>query len=78
MDGTFEVNKIIHADGLVFPDISDSKESVCNTGDSGSVPELGRSPGEENGNPFQYYCLENSMDIGAWWTAVNGVAVRHD
>ena len=53
-------------DGLVFPDDSDSKESVCNTGDSASVPESGRSPGEENGNPFQCYCLENSTDRGAW------------
>ena len=61
-------------DGLVFTDDSDSRESVCNTGDSGSVLESGRSPGEENGNPFQYYCLENSMDRGAWWTAVHGVA----
>ena len=46
-------------DGLVLPDDSDSKESVCNTEDSASVPESGRSPGEENGNPFQYSCLNN-------------------
>ena len=45
---------------------SDSKEFACNTGDLGSVPELGRSPGEKNGNPLQYSCMENSMDGEAW------------
>ena len=45
---------------------SDSKASVYNAGDPGSIPGLGRSPGEENGNPLQYYCLENPMDRGAW------------
>ena len=40
-------------------------------GDAGSVPGLGRSPGEENGNPLQYSCLENSMDKGAWWAALH-------
>ena len=48
-----------------FPDGSEGKESACNAGDPCSVPGLGRSPGEGNGNPFQYYCLENSMDRGA-------------
>ena len=45
-------------------------------GDSGSIPRLrlGRSPGEGNGNPLQYSCLENPMDGGAWWAAVHGVA----
>ena len=43
------------------------------SGDVGSVPGSGRSPGVGNGNPFQYYCLENSMDGGAWWAAVHGV-----
>ena len=42
-----------------------SKESVCNAGDPGSIPRLGRSPGEGHGNPFQYSCLENPMDRGA-------------
>ena len=42
------------------------------TGDAGSVPGLGRSHGEENGNPLQYSCLENSMDKGAWWVTVHG------
>ena len=50
-----------------FPDGSDGKESACNAGDPGSISELGRSPGEENGNPLQYSCLENSMDRGTWW-----------
>ena len=44
-----------------FPGGSDGKESACNAGDLGSIPGLGRSPGEENGNPLQYSCLENSM-----------------
>ena len=46
---------------------SDGKESACSAGDQGSVLGLGRSPGEGNGNPFQYSCLENPMDGGAWW-----------
>ena len=45
---------------------SDSKASVYNVGDPGSIPGSGRSPGEGNGNPLQYYCLENAMDGGAW------------
>ena len=48
------------------PGGSDGKKFVCNTGDTGSIPGLGRSPGEGNGNPLQYPCLENSMDGGAW------------
>ena len=57
-----------------FPGGSDSKASVYNAGDPGSIPGLGRSPGEGNGNPLQYYCLENSMDRGAWQATVHGVA----
>ena len=56
-----------------FPGGSDSEESACNAGDLGSIPELGRSPEEGNGNPLQYSCLENSMDGGAWWATVYGV-----
>ena len=56
------------------PSGSDGKESACSAGDPGSVPGLGRSPGEENGNPLQYSYLENSMDRGAWWAIVHGVA----
>ena len=50
------------------------KVSVCNTGDLGSIPGSGRSPGERNGNPLQYSCLENPMDRGAWQATVHGVA----
>ena len=46
-------------------DLSDSKESACNAGDLGSIPGSGRFPGEGNGNPLQYSCLENPMDRGA-------------
>ena len=49
-----------------FPRGSDGKASVRNAGDSGSIPGLGRSPGEGNGNPLQYSCLENPMDREAW------------
>ena len=51
---------------LDFPAGSDSKVSVYNAGDLGSSPGLGRSPGEGNGNPLHYYCLENPMDSGVW------------
>ena len=54
----------VYTSGL--PGGSDGKVSVCNAGDPGSIPGLGRSPGEGNGNPLQYYCLENPMDRGAW------------
>ena len=53
---------------------SDGKESACNAGDLGSVPGLERSPGEGNGNPLQYSCLENLMDRGAQWATVHGVS----
>ena len=58
----------------IFPDGSDGKESACNAGDLGSIPGSGRSPGEGNGNPLQYSCLENPMYGGAWWATVHGVA----
>ena len=62
-----------------FPCSSVGKESACSAGDMGSIPELGRSPGEGNGNPLQYSCLENLMDRGVWWATVHGVArVGHD
>ena len=57
------------------------KESACNAedwGHMGSIPGLGRSPGEGNGNPLQYPCLGNLMDRGAWWTTVHGVAKELD
>ena len=53
-----------------FPGGSVGKESVCNAGDPDSIPGLGRSPGEGNGNPLQYSCLENPMDVGAWQAIV--------
>ena len=53
---------------------SDSKYSVCNTGDQGLIPGSERSPGEGNGNPFQHSCLENPTDRGAWWATVYGVS----
>ena len=57
-----------------FPGGSDSKVSVYNAGDLGSIPGSGRLPGEGNGNPLQYSCLKNSMDGGVWWATVHGVA----
>ena len=57
---------------------SDGKESSCNAGDPGSIPELGRCPGEGHGNPLQFSCLENSLDRGAWWAAVHGVTKSPD
>ena len=59
---------------LGFPGGSDGKESACNVGYPGSIPGLGRSPGEGKGYPLQYSCLENSMDRGAWWATVHAVA----
>ena len=58
---------------LDFPHGSDGKESACNAGDLGSIPESGRSLGEGNGNPLQHSCLENPMDREAWWAIVPGV-----
>ena len=57
-----------------FPGGSDGKVSACNLGDPGSIPGLGRSPGEGNGLPLQCSCLENPMDGGAWWATVHRVA----
>ena len=71
MEGTLERQV------LLFEPVSggsDGKEFACNAGDLGSVPGLGRSPGEGNGYPLQYSCLENSMDRGAWQATVHGVA----
>ena len=52
---------------------SDGKASACNAGDPGSIPGLGQSPGEGNGYPLQYSCLENPMDRGTWWATVHEV-----
>ena len=59
---------------MSFPGGSDGKASACNAGDLGLTPGLGRSPGEGNGNPLQYSCLENPTDGGAWQATVHGVA----
>ena len=58
---------------LGFPGGSEVKASAWNAGDPCSIPELGRSPGEGNGNPLQYSCLENPMEGGAWQATVHGV-----
>ena len=59
---------------ISFPCSSDGKESAHNVGDPGSILGLGRYPGVGNGNPFQYACLENSVDRGARQATVRGVA----
>ena len=67
----------MHVCGCGFPRGSAGTESACiagDTGDTGSIPGLGRSPGEGNGNPLQYSCLESPMDRGAWRSKVHGVA----
>ena len=61
-----------------FPGGSDGKGPTRNAGDAGSIPGWGRSPGEGNGNPLQYFCLENPMDREVWQATVHGVAKRHE
>ena len=61
-------------DMISFPSSSVAKKYACNAEDLGSIPGSQRSPGEGNGNPLQYSCLENSMDRGTWRTTVYGVA----
>ena len=65
---------------LSFPGSSDGKESACSAGDPGLIPGEERSPGEGNGSPLQYSCLENPMDRGAWWATDHsgGHRVGHD
>ena len=64
---------------ISFPHSSVSRESACNAGDPVLIPGSGRSPGEGNGNPLQYSCLENPVDRGAWWATAHGVTrVGHD
>ena len=55
-----------------FPGGSAGKESACNARDLGLIPESGRSPGERNGHPLQYSCLENPTDREAWWAKIHG------
>ena len=68
---SFDESKL---DEFMLPGGSDGKKSVCSAGDSGLSPGLGRSPGEGNGNPLQYSCLENPMDRETWQAVVPGVA----
>ena len=56
-----------------FPGGTDGKESTCHVGNPSSIPGSGSSPGEGNGNPSQYSCLENSRDRGAWWATAHRV-----
>ena len=65
--------KTLNSQKQGFPGGSDGKESACSTGDPGSIPGSGRSPGEGNGNPLQHTCLENPMNRGAWQATVHGV-----
>ena len=67
---TWVTDTVISAPGKWCPLL---QESACNAGDLGSIPGSGRSPGEGNGNPLQYSCLENPMDRGTWWATVHGV-----
>ena len=64
---------MLASDFLGFPGSSAGKESACNAGGPSSIPGSGRSPGEGNGNPLQYSCLENPMDRGACWATVHGI-----
>ena len=63
---------------VVIPSGSAVKKPPANAGDAGLIPGPGRSPGEGNGNPLQYACLENSMGRGPWWFAVHGVTTQSD
>ena len=56
----------------IFPGDSDGKESACNAEEPGLIPGLERSPGDRNGHPLQYSCLENSMNSRVWWATVDG------
>ena len=62
----------------IFPGGSDGKASTYNAGDLGSIPGMGRSPGEGNGKPLQNSCLENAMDRGSWWATVHGITKESD
>ena len=69
----WEISKIYNRlSGL--PQWLSGKEPTCNAGDVGLIPRSGKSPGEGNGNPLQYSCLENPLDRGAWQATVHGVA----
>ena len=63
---------------MSFPGGSEVKASACNAGDLGSIPGSAGSPGDGNGNPLQYSCLENPMDGGAWWATVSPRVAESD
>ena len=65
---------VLYFPRIRFPGGSDRKESACNAGDPDSIPGSKKFPGEGNGNPLQYSCLENSMDRRAWRATAHGVA----
>ena len=76
---TKDYKRLLSTTRLGFPGGLEVKASASNVGDPGSIPGLGRPPGEGNGNPLQHSCLENPMDRGAWRAIVYGVArVGHD
>ena len=60
-----------------LPCLFSGKEPTRNAGDTGSIPESDRSPGERNGNPLQYFCLKNPMDRGAWQATVQRLQKSH-
>ena len=68
--GSYISEREVHAHRAIFPGGSEGKASAYNAGDLGSIPGSGRSPGEGNGNPLQYSCLENPMDGGAWYVCL--------
>ena len=79
MSAFLSTQELIPVSGYLYPDkfqgflgSSDGKESACNAGDPSSIPGLGKSPGEGDGNPLQCSCLGNSMDRGAWQSKVHG------
>ena len=76
---SFRINPSKEHPGLIsfrmdWMDLLATPQAAHNSGDLGSIPELGRSSGERNGYPLQYFCLENSMDLGAWRATVHRVA----
>ena len=75
----YKINIWRKQSNFLIPHSSVGKESVCSAGDPGTIPESGGYPGEGNGNPLQYSCLENPMDRRAWQVTVHGVTrVGHD
>ena len=74
-DTTEQLSKYAHSSLIwVFPWWLSGKDSACQAGDLGSIPQFGRPPGGGNGNPHQYSCLGNPMDRGVWQPIVHGVA----